>query len=78
MTSDADTVAQAPADELGQVLHVGRAGIVVGNAESRLAPLDLPRGSWPVEIWVDAAVPGEVSRVVFVLPTLESLVPGSS
>jgi len=54
------------------VLHVGRAGVVVGNEEYRLISLDLPRGDWPLEIWVDAAAPGEVSRVVFALPTLSS------
>lgn len=54
------------------VLHVGRAGVVVGNSEYRLAPLNLPRGSWPLEIWVDAVLPGEVSRVAFALPALGS------
>jgi hypothetical protein len=60
------------------VLHVERAGIVVGNAEYRLVPLTLPGGSWPLEIWVDGELPGEVSRVAFALPTLDASVLGSS
>jgi hypothetical protein len=49
------------------VLHVGRAGVEVGNTDSGLTHLNLRRGDWPIEIWVDAADPAEVSRVVFVL-----------
>jgi hypothetical protein len=51
---------------------------VVGNPEYRLVPLNLPGGTWPLEIWVDGELPGEVSEVAFALPKLDSSASGSS
>jgi hypothetical protein len=49
------------------VLYVGRAGVKVGNTDSGLTHINLRTGDWPIEIWVDATDPAEVSCVVFVL-----------
>jgi hypothetical protein len=38
----------------------------------------LPGGTWPLEIWVDGELPGEVSGVAFALPKLDSSASGSS
>jgi hypothetical protein len=51
-------------------LKVGRAGVVVGNQEYRLAALSLRCGNWLLEIWVDAELSSEIGTVVFALPTL--------
>jgi hypothetical protein len=48
------------------VLVVGRAGIVVGT-DATPTRLELAPGSYPVQIWVDAARPEDVARVVFAL-----------
>lgn len=48
-------------------LYISDGGVKVGNEESGLLAVDLPRGTWALQIWVDSQVPAEVSRVTFVV-----------
>ena len=48
-------------------LVIGGRGLVIGNEDSRLEYLDVPRGRLPILIAVDATRPDQVARVVFVL-----------
>src|SRR3954451_13734474 len=48
-------------------MTVGAKGILVGNFEAGVMPIELPPGPWAVEIWVDAERPHLVSHVVFVV-----------
>jgi hypothetical protein len=48
--------------------RVGGHGVRVGNHQGGgAADLDLPRGVYPIEVWVDGYVPDGVRRVVFLL-----------
>jgi hypothetical protein len=48
-------------------LYISDQGVDVGNVESGLVHVDLPRGTWGLEIWTDSERPADVSRVTFVL-----------
>jgi len=51
------------------VLYVGDHGVDVGNEQSGLTGVDLPRGCWPLQIWTDSTTTAEVGRVTFVVST---------
>src|SRR5262245_9621098 len=53
-------------------LAIGGHGLVIGNEDSRLEYLDLPRGCLPILIAVDATRPDQVARVVFVLEPVDA------
>ncbi|WP_020579702.1 hypothetical protein [Actinopolymorpha alba] len=59
------------------VLYLGNHGVDVGNFEvGESAGLTLARGEYPLQVWVDADTPEQVSRVVFVLgPPRQASVP---
>jgi hypothetical protein len=52
------------------ILRVGDHGVRVGNpnpGSGGLTGLDLPRGDYPMQVWVDAHHPARVTRVAFVV-----------